>query len=93
MAPISGMSRPAISSSFFERSGMIRFDSLNQMNAKPQTKKVKDQNKDLAKKFGVQGYPTIVVLDPDGKEVARWGGYSQTFLADLKTKVDAAKTK
>jgi thioredoxin-related protein len=62
-------------------------------NAKPQTKKVKDQNKELAKKFGVQGYPTIVVLDADGKEVARWGGYSQTFLADLKTKVDAAKPK
>lgn len=62
-------------------------------NQKPQTKKVKDQNAALKKQFNVGGFPTIVVLDGSGKEVARWGGYSPTFFAELKDKVAGAKSK
>src|SRR5256885_17000724 len=36
-------------------------------------KKVTEQNAELAKQFGIQGYPTIIVLDADGKKVGQLG--------------------
>ena len=38
-----------------------------------QTKKLKQQNKDLAQKYGVKGFPTIIILSPDGKPVGKTG--------------------
>lgn len=55
------------------------------------SKKTKEQNAELKSKFGVSGYPTIVIVDAEGKEVARWRGYSPSFFEDLKGKVGAAK--
>ena len=44
---------------------------------KQQTAKVKAQNADLKTKFmNSGGYPTIVVIDPDGKVLVRKTGYS-----------------
>ena len=37
----------------------------------------KSQNEDLAKKFGIEGFPTYVLLDSSGKEVRRQVGYLQ----------------
>jgi len=37
----------------------------------------KNQNEDLAKKYGIEGFPTYVLLDPSGKEVRRQVGYLQ----------------
>ena len=44
---------------------------------KAQSDELKKQNEDLAEKFGVQGFPTLVLLDPLGKEAARNIGYLQ----------------
>ncbi len=33
------------------------------------------QNKELAKQYGIEGFPTYVLLDPSGKEVKRQVGY------------------
>jgi protein disulfide-isomerase len=55
--------------------------------AKPQTPAVKAQNEGLGRKFKVNGYPTLVLLDASGKEVKRWEGFDATFLADLKKAV------
>ena len=41
------------------------------------TDEVQAQNKALAEKFGVEGYPTLVVIDPDGKLVFRQDGYEE----------------
>ncbi len=38
-----------------------------------QDKAIADQNKALAAKFGIKGYPTILILDATGKEIARTG--------------------
>ena len=43
---------------------------------KPQTAKIKTQNVDLKSKYPFEGYPTIVIMDPDGKELARKTGYN-----------------
>ena len=43
----------------------------------PQRKKLSEalqkQNMELAKKFGIRGFPTIVIVDAEGKEIARTG--------------------
>lgn len=55
-------------------------------------KKTKAQNDALNAKFKVNGYPTIVLLDSEGKEAARWVGYDPELLAKLKEKVGVPKT-
>ncbi|MEY3536178.1 MAG: hypothetical protein RLZZ582_1754 [Verrucomicrobiota bacterium] len=44
-------------------------------NGKKQTDAVKKQNDDLQKKYNVEGYPTFVLVDGDGKELGRHVGY------------------
>lgn len=40
---------------------------------KEQSDDLKKQNKELQGKYGIKGYPTIVFLDADGKELGRQG--------------------
>jgi protein disulfide-isomerase len=42
---------------------------------KEQSAAVKKQNDELQKKFNVEGFPTLVLLDKNGKEIARNVGY------------------
>ncbi len=54
---------------------------------KEQSAEVKKQNADLQDKFGIQAYPTVVVLSPDGKKVGELGyqpGGAEAFLAVLE---------
>ncbi len=41
--------------------------------AKEQAEELKQQNLDLARKYGIKGYPTIIILSPDGKPVGKTG--------------------
>jgi protein disulfide-isomerase len=53
---------------------------------KRQTKKLKEQNEKLQQEHGVQGYPTIIVLNSEGKKVGKLGymeGGPKAFLAKL----------
>ena len=53
---------------------------------KQQAKNLKEQNEKLQKEFGVQGYPTIIVLNAEGKKVGQLGymkGGPTAFLAEL----------
>ena len=53
---------------------------------KHQTKKLKEQNEKLQSQFGVRGYPTIIVLNPEGKQVGKLGymeGGPEAFTAAL----------
>ncbi|MFO7660396.1 MAG: thioredoxin family protein [Candidatus Cloacimonadaceae bacterium] len=53
----------------------------------PQTPEEKQQNEELAKKFQIQGFPTILVLDKDGKEKARTGyqqGGAENYVQHLQ---------
>src|ERR1041384_2972358 len=56
-------------------------------NKKPQSDELKKANAALQKKYDVNGYPTFVVLDKDGKEVGRQVGYlkggPEAFIAKL----------
>lgn len=46
-------------------------------NKKDQSAELKKANKSLEEKYKVEGFPTLVVLDKDGKEIGRQVGYSK----------------
>lgn len=55
--------------------------------AKQQSNSLKEQNAELARKYGIEGYPTIVLVGADGKELGRTGymeGGAKTFIRELK---------
>ena len=55
--------------------------------SKPQSEELKAQNQALAQKYGVQGFPTIILLSPDGELIARTGyrrGGAEAYVAHLK---------
>jgi thioredoxin-related protein len=49
--------------------------------------KTKKQNEELAAKYGVRGYPTVFLLDAEGKNIGQTGykeGGAQAYIAHLK---------
>lgn len=51
-------------------------------------KKLEKQNRDLTRKFGVRGYPTTIILSPDGRELGRIGGFANAYLDRVKQVVN-----
>ncbi len=62
------------------------------MNAKfiPMKMDAEKEGLELAKKFGVNAYPTYVVIDADGKEVAKFSGYMDgaRFIDKVSSAID-----
>lgn len=54
---------------------------------------LKAANAALQAKYGVKGFPTFVVLDQDGKEIGRQGGYEKGGATAFITKIDGFKKK
>ena len=55
-------------------------------NGKRQTKKLKEQNEKLKQEYAIKGYPTIIMLDAEGKKVGQLGymeGGPKAFIAEL----------
>ncbi|WP_269524474.1 thioredoxin family protein [Coraliomargarita parva] len=55
--------------------------------SKPLSDAEKEQNEALAKKYGIRGYPTIILLSPEGKLVGRTGyqpGGAEKYVSHLK---------
>ncbi len=55
--------------------------------AKAQVDSVKKQNEQLASQYQIQGFPTIIVLNSDGKKVGELGymeGGPSAFIAELE---------
>ena len=55
---------------------------------KPQSSDVRKQNQELAQQYEVQGFPTIVLLNGNGRTVWRYDGYfpdgPDAFIAELE---------
>ena len=60
-------------------------------NKKEQTAELKAANKELAKKYEIKGYPTVIVLDGEGKELFKEVGYGGTTAKDYVAKLAKAK--
>jgi len=57
---------------------------------KQQTEELKKANQQLQKKYSIQGYPTLIVLNGEGTKIAESGyvqGGPKAFLADLEKKL------
>ena len=55
--------------------------------AKPQTEEVKKQNMQLASQYQIEGFPTIVVLNADGRKIGELGymeGGAEAFIAAIE---------
>lgn len=62
--------------------------------SKPQSKKLKEQNKDLAKKYEIKGYPSVIILSPDGELVGKTGyqpGGPEKYVESLKAMIGKGK--
>lgn len=68
---------------------------LDYPNAKPQSADLKKQNADVAKQYNIEGYPTVILLSSDGKEIGRQVGYgnesADAFIAAREKEIAAAK--
>jgi len=56
-------------------------------HAKPQSAELRKQNQELAQEYRVEGFPTIVVLNGDGRPVGTLGympGGPSAFIAELE---------
>ena len=63
---------------------------------KKQTGELKQQNRDLATKYGIQGYPTIIILSPGGEPVAMTGylqGGSRNYVQHLNEIIERHRAK
>ncbi len=64
--------------------------------AKEQSKELKKQNMELTRKYDIKGYPTIVILSPDGKPVGMTGylqGGPWEYARHLKKIIEDYKAK
>lgn len=88
--PCKALHKNVFSTPEFEKFAKDRFIlvELDFPRTKPQSAEVKAANRELAKAFGITGYPTVVVLDPEGKEVSKKVGYggqdAAKYIADLE---------
>ena len=56
-------------------------------NKKPMTKEQKAANQALAQKYGIRGFPTILILNSDGQVLAKTGyrrGGASAYVNHLK---------
>jgi thioredoxin-related protein len=62
---------------------------------KEQSAELKKQNKALDKEFAIEGYPTVYLLDAEGKKISDEIGYREggpdAYTKHLQTLIDAGK--
>lgn len=61
-----------------------------------QSAAVQKQNKALAEKFGIRGFPTVYILDPNGKPINKTGyqdGGPEAYVEYIKKAIAASKKK
>lgn len=52
-----------------------------------QAESLKEQNEALARKYGIKGFPTLIILDAEGKQIGQMGymrGGPKAFIAKLE---------
>ena len=65
-------------------------------SSKPQSDEIRKQNKTLMEKYGIRGFPTIILLDAAGKKLAQTGyrdGGPDTYVKHLQDLLKNAPTQ
>lgn len=60
---------------------------------KEQSEQLKKANRELAKKHDIDGYPTVVVFDSEGKQLSKKVGYSGASAKDYVAELAKLKEK
>ena len=63
-------------------------------NKIPQLDELKNQNKNLAKKYGIRGYPTVLLLDKKGEVIGKTGyqkGGPEKYVEHIKKLIKDGK--
>lgn len=71
--------------------GSLKLVELDFPNEKTIPAEVAQQNERLKSQFGVSGFPTLILVDPQGRERARWEGYNPDLVEDLKKELGNTK--
>jgi len=66
---------------------------LDYPKKKEQTADLKTANSALKTKYKISGFPTLVVLDQDGKEIGRQVGYAEGGPTAFIAKLEEFKSK
>jgi protein disulfide-isomerase len=61
--------------------------------SKPQTAELKKANEGLREKFNIEGFPTLILLDSEGNELAREVGLAHQNPVDLITWIKDKRPK
>ena len=61
--------------------------------SKPQSPTLKRANEALSQKYGIEAYPTVIVLDADGKQLSKETGYGGTAAKEYVEKLEKLKKK
>ena len=71
----------------FAKNNLVLVD-VDFPHAKAQTEELKKANEALSTKYNIEGYPTVIVLSSDGKELKKTVGYdgqkAKDFIAELQ---------
>ena len=59
--------------------------------SKPQSDELKKTNEALSEKFGIEGYPTLILLDADGKQLKKDVGYGGAKPAEIIEGIEKAR--
>jgi len=62
-------------------------------NDKKQSPELKKANAELAEKFGVGGFPTVIVLNSDSKELSKKSAYGGENSKEFVANIEALKKK
>ena len=73
--------------------GNLVLVELDFPRSKPQSDTLKKANEALSQKFGIDGYPTVIVLDADGKQLSKEVGYGGTPPKEYVAKLEKLKKK
>ena len=60
-------------------------------NSKPQSDELKKANAALAEKYAIEGYPTLILLDADGKQLKKDVGYGGAKPAEIIEGIEKAR--
>lgn len=69
---------------------------LDYPTGKTQRPEIRRQNEKLESAFRIEGFPTIILLDPDGKPIARTGyrrGGAESYVTHLKSLLPASPAR
>ena len=78
----------------FAKGNLVLFQADFPMKKKL-PEQISKQNKALAEKYGVKGYPTVLLLDKKGKLLARTGyqpGGAKKYVKHIKELIDSGKS-